>query len=417
MKPYLKVGKWSVKEKQMVAEIEAKIAEKKAADPTFDFNPADDFEDLKKLYREMTAEDVEFTEHNDTDDVKTMTDTKKEDEFVLSDEKQITLNHTKDNIDDEFRDPFNEAEPIIRDYVKEDPFHTEDPNAPKRNTFDEPKTFDDAYHVPGEEDDEQIKQRGGAANKETGDGKSSAGSKSGPKQKADPFNPDFNSMDKPSKNKQTKRFAKRIVGAVSMLLEKGFVFWATRNINGSKLAEYEISGEMDLDLLISLDDGTQKTVREFFAQQCNNAETYAKISKDDQDELADALADVLMEKGITPTPTQVLIMSSLEIVGRQAITAIAMTAQTNALLAQLRAMKDNTSDADYEEQSHAAAHNAVTPDHPVNTAVQNVDVETLEQEENELMSQSQENAQPNVDVETNEEEEPSQETGLVKQEN
>lgn len=375
MNVYLKPGKRGAKEKQMIAEIEAAIAKKRSTDPTFDFNPADDFEDLKKLHREMVAEDVEFTEHatgDKTDDT----------EFELTNDKKIKLDHTKTTIEDEFKDPFNEAAPIIRDYVKEDQFNQEDPNNPSKTTFGEPTNFDQAYNIPGAQDDEQIKRTG----VNTGSDTRQAGPK---KEKVDPVNPSFNDMDKPSKNKQTKRFAKRIVGAVTMLLEKGFVWWTTKNINDAKLAEYELNGEIDLSLLLEMEDGQQATVRQFFASQCQKFEVMAKISKDDQDELAEALADVLMEKGITPTPTQVLIMSSLEIVGRQAITAFAMTAQTNALLLQLKAMKVNTTDADYEDRTQAQNYTQHNPvDHTQTSGDQKVEVEELEKEENEFMNES-----------------------------
>lgn len=381
MKPYLKVGKWGAKEKQMVTEIEAAIAKKKLEDPEFDFNPADDFEDLKKLHRELTSEYVEFTEHKDTD--KTMSDSKKDDEFTLTNDKKVDLSNTKTTVDEEFKDPFNEAAPIIRDYVKEDKFHQEDPNNPTRTNFEEPANFNDAYSIPGADEDEQIKQ-GGIGNESKG---ATKGSKA---PKADPVNPSFNDMEKPSKNKQTKRFAKRIVGAVTMLLEKGFVWWTTKNINDAKLTEYELNGEIDLTLLISLEGGVQATVRDFFAGQCKLAEQAAKISKDDQDELAEALADVLMEKGITPTPTQVLMMSALEIVGRQAITAFAMSSQTNAVLAQLRAIK-NGEDVEHEEQSGGQQYQHTNHGQNVDhTTTVPVDENTeLEEEENSVMNEQQ----------------------------
>lgn len=390
MKVYLKLGNKTAKEKQMVKEIEEAIAKKKASDPSFDFNPAEDMEELKRLHREMIAEDVEFEETKTTDMSK-----KDDTEFTLSNEKDVKLNHTKTDISDEFIDPFNREEPIVRDYVLKDEFaQANTSNEPKKTSFGEPMTFDDAFAIPNAEDGDQIKSSGGQQTNQSNSAAGGSTNSTDKKARPEPVNPEFDTMKKGQQNKQTKRFAKRIVGAVSMLLERGFVWWTTKNINPAKLAEYEVSGEMDLDLILSLEGGQQATVRDFFAQQCAQAEQMGKISEDDQQELAEALADVMMEKGITPSPTQVLIMSALEIVGRQAITAIAMSSQTNALLAQLRTMKQGG--GEYVEAQNASDSSSNPVDYTQHTTTQGATNEpqthqgmSMEEEENEVMQEQE----------------------------
>ena len=138
----------------------------------------------------------------------------------------------------------------------------------------------------------------------------------------------------------TKKFANYIVDSVCMLSEKGFVWYANKDINEAKLNEYELKGEMDLSLLITLEDGQETTVKQFFIQQTINAEKLAIIPQEEKDDLADALAEVLMEKGVGPTPTQELLLIAAKIFGGQALTLMALKTQTGSLLNQLRAMNE-----------------------------------------------------------------------------
>jgi hypothetical protein len=124
-----------------------------------------------------------------------------------------------------------------------------------------------------------------------------------------------------------------------MLSEKGFVWYANKDINEAKLVEYEVKDEIDLQLLVTLEDGQEATVKTFFQQQCFKAEQLSKIDQSEKEDLIDALADVLLEKGVAPTPSQELMMVGLKIFGGQVLNLIALKSQTNSLLDQLRAMK------------------------------------------------------------------------------
>jgi hypothetical protein len=145
-------------------------------------------------------------------------------------------------------------------------------------------------------------------------------------------------MSSGKKRRSTKKFATYIVETVCMLAEKGFVWYANKDINESKLAEYEMSGEMDLSLLVTLEDGQEATVRQFFQGQTIRAEQLAKIDHEEKKDLAEVLAEVLLEKGIAPTASQELILIGLKIFGAQAIQLMALKSQTNTLLSQLRDM-------------------------------------------------------------------------------
>ena len=156
-------------------------------------------------------------------------------------------------------------------------------------------------------------------------------------------------MSGEKKKRSTKKFAKYIVETVCMLSEKGFVWYANNEINENKLTEYEMSGEMDLSLLVSLEDGQEVTCKQFFQVQCAKAEQLCKIDEEEKADLAEALAEVLMEKGIGPTPTQELILISLKIFGSQAINLMALKSQTNSLLTQLRGMNEGYAPEQGEE--------------------------------------------------------------------
>ena len=64
------------------------------------------------------------------------------------------------------------------------------------------------------------------------------------------------------------------------------------------------------------------------------------LFRSEKQDLADALAEVLLEKGVGPTPTQELLLIAVKIFGGQIANLFILKSQTNALLAQLRAMNE-----------------------------------------------------------------------------
>jgi hypothetical protein len=345
---YTKKGKRNYKEIRLIEKIKPLLQKQLDENPALygKFVPAKNYQDLEKIYNELSTPSVEFEEiEKNENNINEKSMAKKKD-LELEDENltdSLGLGADDDDEDtSDFVDPFNREEPIVRDYVMDgslEPEGTIESNG--QTDFNEPMTFDEAFELPDSEEPIQPKSR---RNEERE-----------PREKPvkEPINPDFDDMSSSKKRKSTKKFAKYIVETVCMLSEKGFVWYANKDINEAKLTEYELKGDMDLSLLVTLEDGQEVTVKQFFQVQCLKAEQLAIIDKEEKDDLAEALAEVLMEKGVGPTPTQELMLIALKIFGGQAITLMSIKSQTNALLGQLRAMKSGEVEASqerYEEE-------------------------------------------------------------------
>jgi hypothetical protein len=327
---YNKRGKRNYKEAKLIKELQPIIDKKINENPDLinQFSPANNFDELKRLHQTYVSEDVDFEEINE--DKSNMAT----DKNVIEDEKIVNNDSFyEDEVENTFIDPFNREEPIVRDYVtdggmEEDTAANREPN---RTQFDEPVSWSEAFELPADEESQDI-----ATNSQP---KTQNQKQQNPKpEPKEPLNPSFDDMSSGKKRRSTKKFATYIVETVCMLAEKGFVWYANKDINESKLAEYEMSGEMDLSLLVTLEDGQEATVRQFFQGQTIRAEQLAKIDHEEKKDLAEVLAEVLLEKGIAPTASQELILIGLKIFGAQAIQLMALKSQTNTLLSQLRDM-------------------------------------------------------------------------------
>ena len=147
-------------------------------------------------------------------------------------------------------------------------------------------------------------------------------------------------MDNAKKKRSTKRFATMIVEAVCLLAEKGCIWWTTKDITEDKLAEYEINGEMDLQILLTLEDNQQATVRSWFGQKVQEAQTLYSVSKEDKSDLIDSLYEVMLEKGIAPTPMQELMINAVKtFVIDMGVKAFMFNQQIKSVLTQLRQLK------------------------------------------------------------------------------
>lgn len=204
-------------------------------------------------------------------------------------------------------DELNNAEPVINSYVMDEGFASSDkPKYEQKKIFEEPTSHDEAFLFPEDIEVGKEKEAKDKAKKEPAYKK--------PKVEAKPpLNPDFDEMSNAKKKKQTRLFAKFIVEGVCKLAEKGFIWFATKDTNEAKLMEYEISNEIDLGLLLTLEEGQQITIKKWFEGMNLSAEQIAVIGQEDKDDLSDALAEVLMEKGFAPTPMQQLIIVSVKI--------------------------------------------------------------------------------------------------------
>lgn len=374
IKIYQKRGNLNYKERKMIAEIEEAITKKFGNDHSIAerFSPATNFEQLRELHTRYCVEDAQFQ------DVKEDTDNQPKMEDEMNDDTDLI-----DDDDNSFIDPMNREEPIVRDYVLDEDITNSNPSdksdGPIKTSFDEPASFEDAFNVPGQnigQSDKSDKTDNRKDNQSLGrnNNQQKRPQGQGGVSSQKPFNPDFDDMSNKKKKRSTQRFAKYIVETICLLAEKGFVWYANKDINEAKLAEYEVSGEVDLSLIVTLEDGQEATIKQFFSLQCLKAEQLAVIGKEEKDDLIDALAEVLMEKGVAPTPTQELMMISLKILGGQAVKLIALKSQTNDLLAQLRAMKSGDKESgDYIDNKRPEYQEPVKQQEPV---VQDVVAET-----------------------------------------
>lgn len=322
IKIYNKLGRVNYKEKKLIKDLEEAIAKKVAENPSFTIEPANNYNELQNLYYKHCVDDVAFV------DVKT--DKK---EKIQTGDSGESIDIEDDNT---FVDPMNREEPIVRDYVTNNEFGggKVGGEGASRTEFAEPLTFEESFQFP--EDNGGDTQSGGGASANRGERNNP---KSDNKLKPTPINPEFDEMSNGRKRKSTKKFAKYIVSAVAMLQEKGFVWYATKDINEPKLMEYELTEEMDLSLLLSLEDGQEVTIKQFFKGQCELANELAKIDQSKLDDLSDVLAEVMLEKGVAPTPQQELMLIGGSILAEQVLKMIAFNSQIKGVLNQLRNIK------------------------------------------------------------------------------
>lgn len=332
IKVYTKKGNTNYKEKKLVRSIE-KAIDKLKDDPKFqaEFKPATNYQELEALHNKYCVTDVEFEEVSDDKKDTDTTDTyEKHKEFMkgmsTDENKDVDIDGEEEMDDAAISDisPMNREEPIVRDYVMDDGFKEDDKEKVETKTsFEEPTNFGESFSMPNSED--KGKDNKGPAKEKQ------------PK-KEEPFNPQFNEMDNGKKKRSTKKFAKYIVEAVCMLAEKGFIWYTTKEINEAKVAEYEIENTLPLEVLLTMDGGQEITVRQWFKDQCLQAEQLAKFEQDEKDDLADVLAEVLMKKGFAPTAEQELAMIALKMFGQKVLVAIGMKKGIDNVISQLKAL-------------------------------------------------------------------------------
>ncbi len=254
-------------------------------------------------------------------------------------------------------DVFNTAEPEENSYIHNDGFQKDDSLTNKKGTprvdFAEPTSFTEAFDLP--EDEVSGETKGAPKTKK-------------PKPEPKPaMNPAFDDMSKAKQKKQSKLFAKMVVEGVCSLAELGFVWYATKDTNDAKLIEYELKEEINLQLLISLEDGQEITIKSWFQSMNLTAAQLAAVSQEDKDDLADALADVLQEQGIAPSPTQTLLIVMCKVFLIDKGKALLMhKIQIGSVLSQLRAGKsDQEAEQEQAAQRSQARHQQQEAKDPV----------------------------------------------------
>jgi hypothetical protein len=356
VKVYLKKGNLNYKERMYINALQKEL-EKRGINGK-QFNPATNFGELESLYNEYCIEEVSFQEiktpKENTKNTGDSGDTyENHKEFMKGMQDNVEKEETSsfgggDSGDDSpFIDPFNQAEPIVRDYVKDEGFKDQSQQQTVKTSFDEPVSFGESFELP--KDSGSNSGGGGSRNN-----KSSLGGRDREKdkdKKSEPLNPALENVSDAKKRKSTKKMAKAIVYGVCKLAEFGCKWWVTKDITEDKLVEYEINDTMDMQILLSLDENQQITVRNWFAMQVKLADEELKISEEDKQDLADSLYEVMLEKGIAPSPTQELIINAIStIVIGLGVKAYAMQQQVQNVLNQLILMRKEQKEQTQKQQ-------------------------------------------------------------------
>lgn len=300
---YQKRGNLNFKERKMISEINEVLAKNPDFEQTL--SPASTFDELKELHTKFVAEAVDFEEVPKVSETQQQTSSKAP-----------------------IIDPLNRDEPNVRDYVMDDKF---DPFADfqkgNQSNFSEPTNFGQAFDLPDEDELQNNRQSRGSSNNQ------SRPNQSRPNQSRP--QPVF-SEDSAKDKRRSKRFAKSIINTTCNLLEVGFVWYATKDINESKLAEYELTQEIDVNALLSLPDGSEVTIKEFFLSQLGDIAEASKISQEEREDLTDSLTEIFIEKNIQPSPAYEFGMTALSVLAKKGIQLYMISNQNNQILNQLR---------------------------------------------------------------------------------
>lgn len=327
---YRKKGNYNYKERTMLSEIAQRISDNPELESTM--QPASSFDELKLLHQTIMSDVAEVIEETPN--------------VASGSPDVIPPVEEKTEVKTPFIDPLNREEPNVRDYVMEDqfdPFADYNRQTKHKSDFQEPTNFDDAFNVPDEEEmrnagKEQI--RGQAQQKQR------------PQQQRQSTNNEMSGSDwgggSGVNRRKSKRFATSIVNVTCKLLEVGFVWYATKDINEQKLAEYELTGEMDLSLIVELPNGQEATIRDFFLNQIGDIQEASKINPESKAELIEALTELFIEKNIQPSATYDVLLSGVSIVAEQGIKLMMIVQQNNAILNQLRE-RGKTQEVQYQE--------------------------------------------------------------------
>lgn len=318
---YQKRGNLNFKERKMISDINEALSKNPELEQTL--SPASNFEELKELHTKFIAEAVDY------EDIPEMPDSP----APISKKAP-------------FIDPLNRDEPNVRDYVTDDKF---DPFADfqkgKQSNFSEPTNFGQAFDLPDEDDMQNSRQNKGGSNNQQRPNNQKQNN-----QRPQPIFSDDSAKDK----RRSKRFAKSIINTTCNLMEVGFVWYATKDINENKLAEYELSSEIDVNALLSLPDGSEVTIKEFFLSQLGDIQEASKITQEERDDLTDALTEIFIEKNIQPSPAYEFGMTALSVLAKKGIQLYMISAQNNQILNQLREKNALLREQNQQEYSQPA---------------------------------------------------------------
>jgi hypothetical protein len=373
-KVYIKKGGRDRKERNMVRELEDFIDKKLEQDPSFldNFKPANNLTELERLHNTYVVEDVDF---EDIPEGKKGSHEEDEDEPAPSSSE--AGKGVKEIIDDDnysFVDPLNRQEPKVRSYVTDNEYPNDQSDVAQENTgnidFGEPPTFNDAFTMPNGDvlgSSPENKTNAGSSTKGGNDSGGSTGGNSGQpkKEQPKPINPQFGEMNTSKQKRSARKFAKTIVEVACFVSEKGLAWYVTRLTNESKIAEYQITGEIDLSIILDM-QGHEATVKEFFQTHNYNASELFKTEPEEKEELIDAMAEFFVFKGIAPTPEQEILIAWGGWALKKGILAFAMNANITAAVNQFKEVTENNGGA----RRRAAPSPVVAPEPPKQPAPQ-----------------------------------------------
>ncbi len=371
VKVYLKKGNLNYKERKFISALQKTLDEKGISGK--DFNPATNFGELEQLYNQYCVEDAQYVEIKN--EKESTSEASGNEESTEEQHKKfrdgVSSNVEKKESTADFDDPFNQGEVIVRDYVNDGGMKNENETQQEtKTTFEEPTNFNQSFEMPNH-DDGKGEKKGGSLGKAKGDKKED--------KKSEPINPDFDNMTSAKKKKSTKKMARAIVEGVCKLAEFGSVWWVTKDITEDKVIEYEINDTIDVNILLSLDERTQITVKNWFAKQVKDANELLKIGEEEKEDLIDSLYEVMLEKGIAPTPMQELIINAVStIVIGLGVKAFAMQQQIKGVLNQLIIMRAEQKKGEVQENEEEHAH---THTHTETTTRTTTDTDSTKGEE------------------------------------
>lgn len=362
MRIFTKKGKPTNAERVMKTKIETALKEKGITESQF--QPANTSAELKALYNKYVPDEAEIlgeTKNKPTPaaNMKDELLTNDDSNFIAASQEGMTeeeFNKTKNSpleadSHKKFIDPFLRSNPNIRDYVtEENPVSIPDPDRQDAGnngseSISEPKSYKDAFGIPNAD-----APNNAAGN--TGAGQTPPKPK---EPKAQPINPAWEDMSNSKKNKSTKRMSKWLVEIFCAFAEKGLTLWGTKDINNTKLAEYAITQEIELGIILDdIGNGVQGSVKQFFQNTALQIEQIAQFSIDEKAEISDALYEFLLEKGIAPNPTQNLAIVLIGTVGVKIFAVYMLVKPVNSVLEQLRAMKNPPPEEGQEQETQEA---------------------------------------------------------------
>jgi len=336
MKIYNKRGNLNYKERRLVAQITDAVEKKLIENPSLEITPANTSAELEKLYNEHCTEYVEFQEVQEIPETSEPNPTEN-DHKNFRDNLAENITKTEGTGGENVVDPFNRDEPIVRDYVKQSDFPGDKSNSTGSKTYAEPQTSFDQMAMPPTEDEQNKAKANGSVSP-----KNNATSTSN---NTTPTNTSTNTGGETDaqKIKRSKKFAKTIVLLVTGLYQKGVIWWSTKDINEAKLQEHSAKGELDLLEQLSLTEDQDIAVKDFFSMQCQAINQAVIVTQEEKERLTDSLTELLIEKKIAPSNTQMLLFDVVEIFGLKTIAVYQVAEQSKALLEQLiiKAKREN----------------------------------------------------------------------------